>query len=232
MRKLKRNIAAAMIMTMSLSMLPVQFNPTVASAAQTKKVTVKKAEIIVNSNKGIKSALKNKSIKRIILNAVSAKTLSVPKGNYKDKTLIIYAAEKSKIYISKGAKFKKIIYLGAVKNTSLVLDESGSKIEIASGTALNISGKAAYAELTYKAGSESAKVTSKVDLIVENKTKKTVKLVIADKKVTVKPGERYANENLDIEDDETAQGAANIDANEGNTPSGSGTTGNTAGGNR
>ena len=231
MRKLKRNIAAAMIMTMSLSMLPVQFNPTVASAAQTKKVTVKKAEIIVNSNKGIKSALKNKSIKRIILNAVSAKTLSVPKGNYKDKTLIIYAAEKSKIYISKGAKFKKIIYLGAVKNTSLVLDESGSKIEIASGTALNISGKAAYAELTYKAGSESAKVTSKVDLIVENKTKKTVKLVIADKKVTVKPGERYANENLDIEDDETAQGAANIDANEGNTPSGSGTTGNTAGGN-
>ena len=231
MRKLKRNIAAAMIMTMSLSMLPVQFNPIVASAAQTKKVTVKKAEITVNSNKGIKSALKNKSIKRIILNAVSAKTLSVPKGNYKDKTLFIYAAEKSKIYISKGAKFKKIIYLGAVKNTSLVLDESGSKIEIASGTALNISGKAAYAELTYKAGSESAKVTSKVDLIVENKTKKTVKLVIADKKVTVKPGERYANENLDIEDDETAQGAANIDANEGNTPSGSGTTGNTAGGN-
>ena len=74
MRKLKRNIAAAMIMTMSLSMLPVQFNPTVASAAQTKKVTVKKAEITVNSNKSIKSALKNKSIKRIILNAVSAKT--------------------------------------------------------------------------------------------------------------------------------------------------------------
>ena len=231
MRKLKRNIAAAMIMTMSLSMLPVQFNPTVASAAQTKKVTVKKAEITVNSNKGIKSALKNKSIKRIILNAVSAKTLSIPKGNYKDKTLFIYAAEKSKIYISKGAKFKKIIYLGAVKNTSLVLDESGSKIEIASGTALNISGKAAYAELTYKAGSESAKVTSKVDLIVENKTKKTVKLVIADKKVTVKPGERYANENLDIEDDETAQGAANVDINEDNASGGSGTTGNTAGGN-
>ncbi|ESL01506.1 putative phage head-tail adaptor [Catonella morbi ATCC 51271] len=231
MRKLKRNIAAAMIMTMSLSMLPVQFNPTVASAAQTKKVTVKKAEITVNSNKGIKSALKNKSIKRIILNAVSAKTLSIPKGNYKDKTLFIYAAEKSKIYISKGAKFKKIIYLGAVKNTSLVLDESGSKIEIASGTALNISGKAAYAELTYKAGSESAKVTSKVDLIVENKTKKTVKLVIADKKVTVKPGERYANENLDIEDDETAQGAANVDVNEDNASGGSGTAGNTAGGN-
>ena len=231
MRKLKRNIAAAMIMTMSLSMLPVQFNPTVASAAQTKKVTVKKAEITVNSNKGIKSALKNKSIKRIILNAVSAKTLSIPKGNYKDKSLFIYAAEKSKIYISKGAKFKKIIYLGAVKNTSLVLDESGSKIEIASGTALNISGKAAYAELTYKAGSESAKVTSKVDLIVENKTKKTVKLVIADKKVTVKPGDRYANENLDIEDDETAQGAANVDVNEDNASGGSGTTENTAGGN-
>ena len=231
MRKLKRNIAAAMIMTMSLSMLPVQFNPTVASAAQTKKVTVKKAEITVDSNKSIKSALKNKSIKRIILNAVSAKTLSIPKGNYKDKTLFIYAAEKSKIYISKGAKFKKIIYLGAVKNTSLVLDESGSKIEIASGTALNISGKAAYAELTYKAGSESAKVTSKVDLIVENKTKKTVKLVIADKKVTVKPGERYANENLDIEDDETAQGAANVDINEDNASGGSGTTENTAGGN-
>ena len=54
MRKFKRNIAAAMIMTMSLSMLPVQFNPTVASAAQTKKVTVKKTEITVNSNKGIK----------------------------------------------------------------------------------------------------------------------------------------------------------------------------------
>ena len=227
MRKLKRNIAAAMIMTMSLSMLPVQFQTTVASAAQTKKVTVKKAEITVNSNKAIKSALKNKSIKRIVLNATSIKSLNIPKGNYKNKTLVINAADKSKVYIAKGAKFKKIIYLGDVKNASLVLDESGNKIEILSKTNLNISGKAAYAELTYKTGSEGAKVTSKIELIVINKTKKSVKAVIAGNKITVKPGETYSNENLDIEDDETAQGAANLNVNDDNTSNGSSATGNT-----
>ena len=115
MRKLKRNIAVAMIMSMSLSMLPVQFQTTVVSAAQTKKVTVKKTEITVNSNKGIKSALKNKSINRIILNATSIKSLSIPKGNYKNKTLVINAADKSKVHIAKGSKFKKIIYLGNTK---------------------------------------------------------------------------------------------------------------------
>ena len=227
MRKLKRNIAAAMIMTMSLSMLPVQFQTTVASAAKTKKVTVKKAEITVNSNKAIKSALKNKSIKRIVLNATSIKSLNIPKGNYKNKTLVINAADKSKVYIAKGAKFKKIIYLGAVKNASLVLDESGNKIEISSKTNLNISGKAAYAELTYKTGSEGAKVTSKIELIVINKTKKSVKAVIAGNKITVKPGETYSNENLDIEDDETAQGAANLNVNDDNTSNGSSAAGNT-----
>ena len=227
MRKLKRNIAVAMIMSMSLSMLPVQFQTTVVSAAQTKKVTVKKTEITVNSNKGIKSALKNKSINRIILNATSIKSLSIPKGNYKNKTLVINAADKSKVHIAKGSKFKKIIYLGAVKNASLVLDESGNKIEISSKTNLNISGKAAYAELTYKTGSEGAKVTSKIELIVINKTKKSVKAVIAGNKITVKPGETYSNENLDIEDDETAQGAANLNVNDDNTSNGSSATGNT-----
>ncbi|MGP1402761.1 MAG: hypothetical protein ACTTKY_01275 [Catonella sp.] len=100
MRKLKRNIAAAMIMTMSLSMLPVQLQQTVVSAAQTRKITVKKTEITVNSNKGIKSALKNKTVNRIILNAASVKNLNVPKGNYKDKTLVINLSEKSKIHIA------------------------------------------------------------------------------------------------------------------------------------
>ena len=234
MRKLKRNIAAAMIMTMSLSMLPVQFNPTVASAAQTKKVTVKKTEITVNSNKGIKSALKNKAINRIILNAASVKNLNVPKGNYKDKTLVINLSEKSKIHIAKGARFKKIVLVGTVKNASLVIDEAGNKVEIASKTTLSISGKAAYAELTYKTGSEAAKVTSKLELIIKNRTKKTVKAVVAGKKVTVKAGETYSNENLDIKDDETAQGVANIDVNNDSTPQGSAVTdgsSNTTGGN-
>ena len=234
MRKFKRNIAAAMIMTMSLSMLPVQFNPTVASAAQTKKVTVKKTEITVNSNKGIKSALKNKTINRIILNAASVKNLNVPKGNYKDKTLVINLSEKSKIHIAKGARFKKIVLVGAVKNASLVIDEAGNKVEIASKTTLSISGKAAYAELTYKTGSEAAKVTSKLELIIKNRTKKTVKAIVAGKKVTVKAGETYSNENLDIKDDETAQGAANIDVNNDSTPQGSAVTdgsSNTTGGN-
>ena len=234
MRKLKRNIAAAMIMTMSLSMLPVQFNPAVVSAAQTKKVTVKKTEITVNSNKGIKSALKNKTVSRIILNAASVKNLNVPKGNYKDKTLVINLSEKSKIHIAKGARFKKIVLVGAVKNASLVIDEAGNKVEIASKTTLSISGKAAYAELTYKTGSEAAKVTSKLELIIKNRTKKTVKAIVAGKKVTVKAGETYSNENLDIEDDETAQGAANIDVNNDSTPQGSAVTdgsSNAAGGN-
>ena len=228
MRRLSKNIAAALIMTMSLSMLPAQFQPVEASAAQTKKVTVKKTEITVSTNKAIKNALKKKSIKRIILKAASAKRLNVPKGNYKTKTLVINLAEKSKIHIAKGAKFKKIILIGTVRNAGLIIDESGNKLELSSKANLTISGKASYAELTLKPGAELAKITSKIELIAINKTKKTVKLVIAGKTVSVKAGDTYASSNLNIKEDETAQGAANI----GKTEEGSktGGNGNTAGG--
>ena len=228
MRRLSKNIAAALVMTMTLSMLPAQFQPVEASAAQTKKVTVKKTEITVSTNKAIKNALKKKSIKRIILNAASAKRLSVPKGNHKTKTLVINLAEKSKIHIAKGAKFKKIILIGAVRNAGLIIDETGNKLELSSKANLTISGKASYAELTLKPGAELAKITSKIELIAINKTKKTVKLAIAGKTVTVKSGDTYASSNLNIEEDETAQGAANI----GKTEEGSktGGNGNTAGG--
>ena len=228
MRRLSKNIAAALIMTMSLSMLPAQFQPVEASAAQTKKVAVKKTEITVSTNKAIKNALKKKSIKRIILKAASAKRLSVPKGNYKTKTLVINLAEKSKIHIAKGAKFKKIILIGTVRNAGLIIDETGNKLELSSKANLTISGKASYAELTLKPGAELAKITSKIELIAINKTKKTVKLAIAGKTVTVKSGDTYASSNLNIEEDETAQGAANI----GKTEEGSktGGNGNTAGG--
>lgn len=228
MRRLGKNIAATLVMTMTLSMLPAQFQPVEASAAQTKKVTVKKTEITVSTNKAIKNALKKKSIKRIILNAASAKRLSVPKGNHKTKTLVINLAEKSKIHIAKGAKFKKIILIGAVRNAGLIIDETGNKLELSSKANLTISGKASYAELTLKPGAELAKITSKIELIAINKTKKTVKLAIAGKTVTVKSGDTYASSNLNIEEDETAQGAANI----GKTEEGSktGGNGNTAGG--
>ena len=228
MRRLSKNIAAALIMTMSLSMLPAQFQPVEASAAQTKKVAVKKTEITVSTNKAIKNALKKKSIKRIILKAASAKRLSVPKGNYKTKTLVINLAEKSKIHIAKGAKFKKIILIGTVRNAGLIIDESGNKLELSSKANLTISGKASYAELTLKPGAELAKITSKIELIAINKTKKPVKLVIAGKTVTVKAGDTYASSNLNIEEDETAQGAANI----GKTEEGSktGENGTTSGG--
>ena len=233
MRKLKRSIAAAMMMTLSLSMLPAQIQPTEVSAAQVKKVSVKKTEITVSSNKAIKSALKKKGIKRIVLNTVSAKKLKVPKGNYKTKTLVINLSEKSKIHIEKGAKFKKIILIGTVKNASLQLDETGNKIEIASKTNLKINGKASYAELTYKAGSESAKVISKIELVVNNKTAKTIKLDIAGSSVRVKSGETYAKSDLNIEDDETAQGEANIgkvgDGNSADAATGT-ENGSTAGG--
>lgn len=228
MRRLGKNIAATLVMTMTLSMLPAQFQPVEASAAQTKKVTVKRTEITVSTNKAIKNALKKKSIKRIILNAASAKRLSVPKGNHKTKTLVINLAEKSKIHIAKGAKFKKIILIGAVRNAGLIIDETGNKLELSSKANLTITGKASYAELTLKPGAELAKITSKIELIAINKTKNTVKLVIAGKTVSVKAGDTYANSNLNIEEDETAQGAANI----GKTEEGSktGGNGNTAGG--
>ena len=228
MRRLGKNIAAALVMTMTLSMLPAQFQPVEASAAQTKKVAVKKTEITVGTNKAIKNALKKKSIKRIVLNAASAKRLSVPKGNHKTKTLVINLAEKSKIHIAKGAKFKKIVLIGAVRNAGLIIDEAGNKLELSSKANLTISGKASYAELTLKPGAERAKITSKIELIVTNKTKKTVKLVIAGKTVTVKSGDTYASSNLNIEEDETAQGAANI----GKTEEGSktGENGTTSGG--
>ena len=228
MRRLSKNIAAALIMTMSLSMLPAQFQPVEASAAQTKKVAVKKTEITVSTNKAIKNALKKKSIKRIILKAASAKRLSVPKGNYKTKTLVINLAEKSKIHIAKGAKFKKIILIGTVRNAGLIIDESGNKLELSSKANLTISGKASYAELTLKPGAELAKITSKIELIAINKTKKTVKLAIAGKTVTVKSGDTYASSNLNIEEDETAQGAANIGKTEDGSKTGG--NGNTAGG--
>ena len=44
MRRLSKNIAAALIMTMSLSMLPAQFQPVEASAAQTIEATGSKAQ--------------------------------------------------------------------------------------------------------------------------------------------------------------------------------------------
>ena len=228
MRRLGKNIAATLVMTMTLSMLPAHFQPVEASAAQTKKVTVKKTEITVSTNKAIKNALKKKSIKRIILKAASAKRLSVPKGNYKTKTLVINLAEKSKIHIAKGAKFKKIILIGTVRNAGLIIDESGNKLELSSKANLTISGKASYAELTLKPGAELAKITSKIELIAINKTKKTVKLAIAGSTIAVKAGDTYASSNLNIEEDETAQGAANI----GKTEEGSktGENGNTAGG--
>lgn len=228
MRRLSKNIAATLVMTMSLSMLPAQFQPVEASAAQTKKVTVKKTEITVSTNKAIKNALKKKSIKRIVLKAASAKRLSVPRGNYKTKTLVINLAEKSKIHIAKGAKFKKIILIGAVRNAGLIIDETGNKLELSSKANLTITGKASYAELTLKPGAELAKITSKIELIAINKTKKTVKLAIAGSTIAVKAGDTYASSNLNIKEDETAQGAANI----GKTEEGSKTSGNgnTAGG--
>ena len=228
MRRLGKNIAATLVMTMTLSMLPAQFQPVEASAAQTKKVTVKKTEITVSTNKAIKNALKKKGIKRIILNAASAKRLSVPKGNHKTKTLVINLAEKSKIHIAKGAKFKKIILMGAVRNAGLIIDETGNKLELSSKANLTITGKASYAELTLKPGAELAKITSKIELIAINKTKKTVKLAIAGKTVTVKSGDTYASSNLNIEEDETAQGAANIGKTEDGSKTGG--NGNTAGG--
>ena len=228
MRRLSKNIAAALIMTMSLSMLPAQFQPVEASAAQTKKVAVKKTEITVSTNKAIKNALKKKGIKRIVLKAASAKRLSVPRGNYKTKTLVINLAEKSKIHIAKGAKFKKIILIGAVRNAGLIIDETGNKLELSSKANLTITGKASYAELTLKPGAELAKITSKIELIAINKTKKSVKLAIAGSTIAVKAGDTYASSNLNIKEDETAQGAANI----GKTEEGSktGGNGNTAGG--
>ena len=228
MRRLSKNIAATLVMTMSLSMLPAQFKPVEASAAQTKKVTVKKTEITVSTNKAIKNALKKKSIKRIVLKAASAKRLSVPRGNYKTKTLVINLAEKSKIHIAKGAKFKKIILIGTVRNAGLIIDESGNKLELSSKANLTISGKASYAELTLKPGAELAKITSKIELIAINKTKKSVKLAIAGSTIAVKSGDTYASSNLNIEEDETAQGAANIGKTEDGSKTGG--NGNTAGG--
>lgn len=232
MRRLKKNIATAMIAAMSLSMLPAQMWGTTISAATTKKVATKKIEMTVSTNKGLKSALKKGNVNKIVLNTVSSKNFRIPKGNYKDKILVINSSDKSRVYIPKGTKFKKIIYLGTVKNANLVIDETGNKIEIASKITLNISGKAAYAELTYKTGAESAKVTSKIELIASNKTKKSIKATILGKKVIIKAGDTYASSDLDIDSDDTPQGTANIDVKDDSTPQGSAVTNeneNTAG---
>lgn len=225
-----------MIAAMSLSMLPAQMWGTTISAATTKKVATKKIEMTVSTNKGLKSALKKGNVNKIVLNAVSTKNFRVPKGNYKDKILVINSSDKSRVYIPKRTKFKKIIYLGIVKNASLILDEAGNKIEIASKVTLNISGKAAFAELTFKAGSESAKITSKIELVASNETKKSIKATILGKKVTIKAGDTYASSDLDIDldidSDDTPQGTANIDVKDDSTPQGSAVTNeneNTAG---
>jgi len=224
MRRLKKKIATAMIAAMSLSMLPAQMWGTTISAATTKKVATKKIEITVSTNKGLKSALKKGNVNKIVLNTVSAKNFRIPKGNYKDKILVINSSDKSRVYIPKGTKFKKIIYLGMVKNASLILDEAGNKIEIASKVTLNISGKAAFAKLTFKAGSESAKITSKIELVASNETKKSIKATILGKKVIIKAGDTYASSDLDIDSDDTPQGTANIDVKDDSTPQGSAVT--------
>ena len=232
MRRLKKKIATAMIAAMSLSMLPAQMWGTTISAATTKKVATKKIEMTVSTNKGLKSALKKGNVNKIVLNTVSAKNFRIPKGNYKDKILVINSSDKSRVYIPKGTKFKKIIYLGMVKNASLILDEAGNKIEIASKVTLNISGKAAFAELTFKTGAESAKITSKIELVASNETKKSIKATILGKKVTIKAGDTYASSDLDIDSDDTPQGTANIDVKDDSTPQGSAVTNeneNTAG---
>ena len=221
MRRLKKKIATAMIAAMSLSMLPAQMWGTTISAATTKKVVAKKIEMTVSTNKGLKSALKKGNVNKIVLNTVSSKNFRIPKGNYKDKILVINSSDKSRVYIPKGTKFKKIIYLGMVKNASLILDEAGNKIEIASKVTLNISGKAAFAELTFKAGSESAKITSKIELVASNETKKSIKVTILGKKVIIKAGDTYASSDLDIDSDDTPQGTANIDVKNDSTPQGS-----------
>ncbi len=223
MKKIKRSTATAMMAAMSLSVLPTQMFAATVSTSSAKKVETSKTEITVGNNKSLKKALNSSVISRIIIQENSAKNLRIPKGNYKNKTLVINAVDKSNIYIAKGAKLKKIIYVGAVKNGKLVVDEAGSKIEIASKTNLTISGKAAYAEITYSKGAESAGVTSNIDLIINNKTKKSVSASIAGKKVTVKAGEVYSNQELDINSDDTPQGAINTEAETSEQESGTDT---------
>ena len=71
MRRLKKNVATAMIAAMSLTMLPAQLWGTTVDAATTKKVAAKKIEITVSNNKGLKSALKKGNVNKIVLNTVS-----------------------------------------------------------------------------------------------------------------------------------------------------------------
>lgn len=148
--------------------------------------------VTVSTQKQLDKALKDKKVKKITVKTKSKKTLSIKKGSYTAKTLVIQGA---KLTIKNAGKFKAIkvadaaSYKEAAKNNSITVTDSKLTLTVdQSATVAGLTFAKANAKNTVKVNGTVKKidVTKKTDLTLSGSTTKAVVVnaKAADSKVT------------------------------------------------
>lgn len=148
--------------------------------------------VTVSTQKQLDKALKDKKVKKITVKTKSKKTLSIKKGSYTAKTLVIQGA---KLTIKNAGKFKAIkvadaaSYKEAAKNNSITVTDSKLTLTVdQSATVAGLTFAKANAKNTVKVNGMVKKidVTKKTDLTLSGSTSKAVVVnaKAADSKVT------------------------------------------------
>lgn len=148
--------------------------------------------VTVSTQKQLDKALKDKKVKKITVKTKSKKSLSIKKGSYTAKTLVIQGA---KLTIKNAGKFKAIkvadaaSYKEAAKNNSITVTDSKLTLTVdQSATVAGLTFAKANAKNTVKVNGTVKKidVTKKTDLTLSGSTSKAVVVnaKAADSKVT------------------------------------------------
>ena len=148
--------------------------------------------VTVSTQKQLDKALKDKKVKKITVKTKSKKSLSIKKGSYTAKTLVIQGA---KLTIKNAGKFKAIkvadaaSYKEAAKNNSITVTDSKLTLTVdQSATVAGLTFAKANAKDTVKVNGTVKKidVTKKTDLTLSGSTSKSVVVnaKAADSKVT------------------------------------------------
>lgn len=148
--------------------------------------------VTVSTQKQLDKALKDKKVKKITVKTKSKKSLSIKKGSYTAKTLVIQGA---KLTIKNAGKFKAIkvadaaSYKEAAKNNSITVTDSKLTLTVdQSATVAGLTFAKANAKNTVKVNGMVKKidVTKKTDLTLSGSTSKAVVVnaKAADSKVT------------------------------------------------
>lgn len=148
--------------------------------------------VTVSTQKQLDKALKDKKVKKITVKTKSKKSLSIKKGSYTAKTLVIQGA---KLTIKNAGKFKAIkiadaaSYKEAAKNNSITVTDSKLTLTVdQSATVAGLTFAKANAKNTVKVNGTVKKidVTKKTDLTLSGSTTKAVVVnaKAADSKVT------------------------------------------------